>query len=104
MIYFLIARLPVSTNYDKFILRLSYYSYSISIVGMTFVINAWPGGELPFEAGLIALFITLLAMIILDKVLKKVTIVHAADYIRTLVILILLGILYYLQIFNRNIS
>jgi len=81
---------PASTNYDRFVNKLMFFSYSIALVGILFTLNLWPIGLTLFYLGLLSVATSFVFLFVLHKILKRLTKTNAADFIRTIVIFILL--------------
>ena len=95
-IYFFMAYTYNNTdnNYDRFILRLVYWSYSIAVIGVLFIIQVWPVGILVFQLAKTTLILSISFIIILGPILKKLNSITTRNIIRTLVILLVVLLLY----------
>lgn len=92
--YFILSLRNYDNKYDKFINRLMYYSYSIALIGILFVILNFPGGITIHSVAVLSMSITLLCIYILGWLLKKLTVIEFTQIFRTLVILTLLLVLF----------
>ena len=94
--YYFLAFKECADKFDKFMTRLMNFSYSTSVIGVLFTISHWPGGFMILRLALIGMTITITLLMILDKVLKKISINDNSKMLRSVIIL---GVLLLLTFF-----
>jgi hypothetical protein len=91
--YYFMGLKYLENKYEKFIIRLTYYSYTVALISILFVLLSWPGGIFFYQVGLVAIGMTIILTFILDKFFKKISIVDNYNYLRTFVFLIIMLLL-----------
>ena len=83
-------------------IRLMNYSYSTAVIGILFTISHWPGGMVVQRLALISMALTIVFLLVLDKILKKISVNDNSKMLRSFIILGVLLILTLLPTYKHT--
>ena len=93
IVYFSLSFKKTIDNYDHFIVRMINYSYSVSAIGILFILQIWPLGIMMHTCALSSMVLSLLFIFILGNLMQKLTVIGKIDVFRTIIILIIVSVL-----------
>lgn len=81
---------------ESFILKLVYWSWSVCAIGILFMIQGFPGGDMMLFVGLLTLLAALAVSLIFKIRMSDISVFSRSFYIRSIILLFICGALYLL--------
>ena len=103
LIYFMLGARDDHGTENKIIIflnKITYWSYSASVIGILFVIQMWPGSNIMLTAGASSIIMSTIVFLILRVRTPKDGKINDSNLIRSFIIIVLISFLY----FNGNIE